>query len=84
MVFVYPNPSTGRFQVRVYNPLGKQLTVVVYKANVQLVYRKAMVTSSPYTRMDVDLRNVAGGEYNIVVVDGDGIIIGSSQIMIVR
>lgn len=83
-VFLYPNPSTGRFQVRVYNPLGKQLTVVVYKSNVQLVYRKLMVTSTPYSRMDVDLRNVAGGEYNVVVVDSDGTIIGSRKIMIVR
>lgn len=83
-VFVYPNPSTGRFQVRVYNPLGKQLTVIVYKSNTQLVYRKAMVTSAPYTRMDVDLRNVAGGEYNVVVVDSDGTIIGTRKVMIAR
>ena len=83
-LFVYPNPNSGQFQVRVYNPSGKQLTVIVHSSNTQLVYNKTMVTSTPYTRMDVDLRNVADGNYVVSVVDGNDEIIGSKMILIAK
>jgi hypothetical protein len=84
IVFVYPNPNAGQFVVRVYNPLGKELTVIVHDALGQLVYNKKMVTSAPYTRMDVDLRNAADGDYFVSVVDGDSQIIGTRQVTIAK
>ncbi|MBK9486742.1 MAG: T9SS type A sorting domain-containing protein [Chitinophagaceae bacterium] len=82
VVFVYPNPSRGQFQVRVYNQPGKQLSVLVHNARGQLVYRERKITSAPYTRMDVDLRSAASGNYVVTVVDSDGEIIGSKAIII--
>jgi len=81
-VFVFPNPSRGQFQVRVYNQLGEQLTVVVHNSGGQLVYNQRKITSAPYTRMDVDMRSAAAGNYTVSVVDGDGQIIGSKSIII--
>ena len=81
-MFVYPNPSRGQFQVRVYNQPGKQLSVLVHNARGQLVYRERKITSAPYTRMDVDLRSAASGNYVVTVVDSDGVIIGSKKVVI--
>ena len=82
VVFVYPNPSGGQFQVRVYNQGGKQLSVLVYNARGQKVYEQRKVTSAPYTRMDVDMRSAASGQYTVMVVDSDGNVIGSRPIII--
>ena len=84
VVFVYPNPSRGQFQVRVYNQPGKQLTLLVYNALAQRVYFERKITSAPYTRMDVDMRSAASGTYTVSVVDSDGEIIGSKEIIIQR
>ncbi|MBL7701393.1 MAG: T9SS type A sorting domain-containing protein, partial [Ferruginibacter sp.] len=83
-VFVYPNPSAGRFQVRVYNAPGKLLYVQVYNSFKQRVYQQKHPTSAPYTRMDVDLRNAASGNYVVKVVDSDGTVIGADHLIIVR
>ena len=82
LVFVYPNPSTGRFQVRVYNQLGKQLTVNIYDKLGQRVFSQRPVTSVPYTRIDVDLRGRADGIYVVEVVDGDNQVVGSKRVVI--
>ncbi|MBK8522477.1 MAG: hypothetical protein IPL54_17020 [Chitinophagaceae bacterium] len=37
IVWVFPNPSRDQFQVRVYNQPGKQVSVVVNNALIQLV-----------------------------------------------
>jgi Ig-like domain CHU_C associated/Secretion system C-terminal sorting domain len=82
VVFVYPNPSQGQFQVRVYNRGGKQLTVMVFNSVGQRMYLERKVTSEPYTMMDVDLRKAASGQYTVVVIDSDGEVIGTRPIII--
>ncbi|MFZ1452693.1 MAG: T9SS type A sorting domain-containing protein, partial [Ferruginibacter sp.] len=84
IVFVYPNPSQGQFQVRVYNQPGKQVSVLVHNGLGQLVYDQRMITSAPYTRMDVDMRSAASGTYTVSVINSDGVIIGSKMIVIAR
>jgi Ig-like domain CHU_C associated/PKD-like domain/Secretion system C-terminal sorting domain len=82
LVFVYPNPSRGQFQVRVYNQQGKQISVLVHNARGQRVYFERKITSAPYTRMDVDLRSAAAGQYTVSVVDSDDQVIGTRSIII--
>ena len=82
LVFVFPNPSRGQFQVRVYNQQGKQISVLVHNARGQRVYLERKITSAPYTRMDVDLRSAAAGQYTVTVVDSDDQIIGTKSIII--
>ncbi|MBK8522612.1 MAG: T9SS type A sorting domain-containing protein [Chitinophagaceae bacterium] len=84
IVFVYPNPNRGQFQVRVYNQPGKQLTVLVHNALGQLVYNDRKITSAPYTRMDVDMRSAAAGTYIVSVINSDSEILGSKSIVIYR
>ena len=51
-------------------------------ARGQRVYFEHKITSAPYTRMDVDLRSAAAGQYTVTVVDSDDQIIGTKSIII--
>jgi hypothetical protein len=82
-VFIYPNPSDGRFQVRVYNQ-NENITVSVYDAKGALVYQKSSTTAAPYTRIDVDLSHVAAGQYLVDVRGAGGSRLGAKQIIIWR
>lgn len=73
-LWIYPNPNTGAFQVRLYfagNPSNKR-AVYLYNEAGQLVTSREfdMVnTTHPYLRMDFDLGPVAKGTYVVKVVD---------------
>ncbi|MFZ1304904.1 MAG: hypothetical protein WAR80_03635, partial [Ferruginibacter sp.] len=60
------------------------VSVLVHNGLGQLVYDQRMITSAPYTRMDVDMRSAAGGTYTVSVINSDGEIIGSKMIVIAR
>jgi hypothetical protein len=73
-LWIYPNPSTGVFQVRLYypGPSIERRTVSIYKANGQLVSTKEFVLdnlASPYYQMDFDLSRLAAGTYLVKVDD---------------
>ncbi|MFZ1304954.1 MAG: hypothetical protein WAR80_03885, partial [Ferruginibacter sp.] len=60
------------------------VSVLVHNGLGQLVYDQRMITSAPYTRMDVDMRSAASGTYTVSVINSDGVIIGSKMIVIAR
>ncbi|MBL7731041.1 MAG: choice-of-anchor J domain-containing protein [Chitinophagaceae bacterium] len=67
-LWIYPNPSEGQFQVRLYyDPasVAEIRGVYIYNAQGQLVDSKEFLlyNSAPYLRMDFDLSRQADGVY---------------------
>ena len=75
MLFIYPSPNTGQFQVRFYNQLGSSpypRTVSVFDSKGSRVYTKTYAITSAYTRLDVDLQNNPKGIYSVELTDSRG------------
>lgn len=72
--FIYPNPTSGMFQVRYYSVLNNVLprSVTVYNANGDRVLTQFYTIGRPYDRMDVDLRKHGKGLYWVEVGDMNG------------
>jgi hypothetical protein len=67
--WIYPNPSTGKFQVRLYSPwLWDIRTVTIYNAQGAMVLRKEFTINSRYDQMDFDLSRFAPGVYTLHMV----------------
>jgi len=71
-LWIYPNPTTGAFQIRYYHAgdMNEKRIISVYNTTGQLVATKTFnltYTSSPYLRMDVDLSGAARGTYAVKV-----------------
>lgn len=64
-LFIYPNPSSGKFQVRYFSAGGSNTprTINIYDAKGAKIYSKVYTVSGAYDRMDVNLDNVSAGIY---------------------
>jgi hypothetical protein len=83
--WVYPNPTTGRFQVRFNNLNGEVAKVKVYNPLGQLVFQQRVTTGpTTYSRIDVDLSNHAGGIYTVELLNGSDLRVGAKQLLIAR
>jgi PKD-like domain/Secretion system C-terminal sorting domain len=82
-LFVFPNPSSGLFNVAYNNGAANltKRTLNVYTALGQKVYSKQYDVNVPFGNMQVDLINKAAGVYVIELVDSNGIILGSARIV---
>ncbi|MEX0635325.1 MAG: T9SS type A sorting domain-containing protein, partial [Ferruginibacter sp.] len=85
-LFVYPNPSTGKFQVRFLSDVNNLLprTLAVYDAKGSLVYQAKYVMFGAYTSIFVDLGNKASGIYTVSLLDNNGKQLKSERVMIYR
>jgi hypothetical protein len=72
--FIYPNPSTGKFQVRYYSVANNVLPrgIVIYDAKGDRVLSQTYTIGRPYDRMDVDMRAYGKGLYWVEIVDRNG------------
>ncbi len=72
--FIYPNPTSGVFQVRYYSVAGNVLprTLTIYDAKGDRVYTKYYAIGRPYDRMDVDMRAYGKGLYWVEIGDLNG------------
>ena len=75
ILFIYPSPNTGQFQVRYFsgsgnNPLPRVLNV--YDNKGTRVFTKTYTINVPYTRLEVDLSNHGKGIYNVELSDANG------------
>ena len=72
--FIYPNPNSGKFQVRYYSALNNVLPrgVSVFDAKGDRVLTQSYTVGRPYDRMDVDLRKFGKGLYWVEIVDMNG------------
>ena len=83
-MFVYPNPSKGKFQVRYFidnNNLSPR-KMVIFNSSGMKVYSASFVMFGAYTAMDVDLKNVADGVYHIYLLDNNGKQISTEKVLI--
>lgn len=73
-LWVYPNPTSGQFQVRLYstgNPTEERV-VSLYNNTGQLIDRRKFILTNvngPYLKMDFDLSMAASGTYLVKVED---------------
>lgn len=84
MVFVYPNPNTGQFQVRYYTAATSTYSVIVYDGKGAQVFNKQFPVSAPYSRMDINLDNASAGIYMLEVRDAKGKRLASSSVIVRR
>ena len=85
ILFVYPNPNTGRFQVRINNSPAEDLYVTVYDSKGTKVYQKKVTTSAiSYSRLDVDLGLKASGLFIVEIRDAGGKQIASRPILVLQ
>lgn len=86
-LFIWPNPSSGVFQVR-YNDGGindirtKAPYLQVYDATGRRLFSKTFNQLAPYQRMDVDLSKEPKGTYIVVLYDNSGKMIKSGRVVI--
>jgi HYR domain/Secretion system C-terminal sorting domain/Concanavalin A-like lectin/glucanases superfamily len=82
-LWVYPNPNQGQFVVRFYNQANETATLNIYNAAGQRIYQKAFVTTTAYTRMDIDLgTRFSEGVYIVEVVNSAGKQMGARRVII--
>ncbi len=87
ILFIYPNPTSGKFQVRYYNRGGgtHSRTLTVYDSKGAQVRKQVFsALSGAYARMDVDLSNEGSGIYFVVVSDASNKRLATGQVTIVR
>jgi hypothetical protein len=72
--FIYPNPTSGKFQVRYYSVANNVLprTLTVYDAKGDRVMTQFYSIGRPYDRMDVDMRRYGKGLYWVEIGDLNG------------
>ena len=81
-LFIYPNPTSGSFQVRYFSSTTTARTLNIYDSKGARVYTKAYTISDPYTKMDVNMDNAASGVYMVEVKDANGKRIATGKVVI--
>jgi hypothetical protein len=82
--FIYPNPTSGQFQVRYYSAANNVLPrgIVIYDAKGDRVKVLNYIIGRPYDRMDVDMRANGKGMYWVEIVDRNGNRLSVCKVMI--
>ncbi len=83
-LFIFPNPSTGIFNVAYSNGQANLngRTINVYDAKGARVFSKLYNLNAPYENMRVDLRKAGKGVYYVELVDGNGKQLASSSVRV--
>ncbi len=81
-LFIMPNPNDGQFQVSYYSSANTSFTMNIIDSKGAIVYRKAYTISSPYQRMEVDIRKYNAGIYTIAIIDRNGKRLATGNVLI--
>ncbi len=83
-MFVYPNPSSGKFQVRYFSNTTdlKPRKMMIVDAAGRTIYKASFVMFAAYTAMDVNLSSVSDGIYFIKLMDNDGKLLLTQKVLI--
>ncbi|MEO5984563.1 MAG: T9SS type A sorting domain-containing protein, partial [Ferruginibacter sp.] len=73
-VFITPNPNRGQFQVRYSAGIvtTARRMIIIYDSKGARVYMKSFILSSPYSSMDIDIRQHGKGVYFLIISDVNG------------
>jgi subtilisin-like proprotein convertase family protein len=85
IVFVYPSPNTGQFQVRYQSAQGNNTlprTLNVYDSKGARVYSASYTLNAPYEKMSVDMRNQGKGVYMVELADRFGKRLKTARVII--
>lgn len=79
-LFIYPNPTSGLFWVRYFNPnsTATTRTITVFDSKGARVFAKQYPVATAYQKMEVNISNHGAGEYLVELSDNNGtrIVIG--------
>ena len=83
-LFIYPNPSSGKFQVRYFSVAGNNTprTINIYDAKGAKIYSHVYTVNGSYERMDVNLENVNAGIYFVDLWDNNNKRIATGKVVI--
>jgi subtilisin-like proprotein convertase family protein len=75
ILFIYPSPNSGQFQIRYYsapgnNPLPRYVNI--YDSKGSRVWSRTYSITQPYSRLDVDMSRYSTGIYQVELADKDG------------
>ena len=84
IMFIYPSPTTGQFQVRYQSLDGNLLirTLTIYDSKGARVYTKEYNIEAPYGKMGVDLSHLGKGIYRVELGDRNGKRIKTGSVVI--
>ena len=83
-MFVYPSPSTGKFQVRYFTDINnlRPIKMAIYNSAGALVYNAQYTIFGNYTPMAVDLTKYVHGVYHIHLLSVEGKTLGTKTIVV--
>lgn len=85
-LFLWPNPSTGQFQVRFFDGLNDIISgnpyLVVFDGKGSRVFTQNYDVTAPYGRMDVDLTGQPKGTYIVALYTASGKLLQSGRVII--
>jgi len=83
-IFVYPNQSSGKFQVRFYSKPNTVVpaTLILYDNTGQILVNRPYNQINSYQRVDVDVRKHGKGLYWVEMLDAHGKRVGLSKLLI--
>lgn len=85
VLFIYPSPNTGQFQVRYYNLKGNSINpriLNIYDSKGARVYSKTYSLTEPYSKMAVDMSHYSSGIYRVELSDRNGKRIKTGSVII--
>ena len=82
--FVYPNPSSGKFQVRYFSePNNLQpLQIAIYNSIGALIFSGKYTTFSGYSPINIDLTKHGNGVYHLKVLSAGGNLLATQTVII--
>jgi Secretion system C-terminal sorting domain/HYR domain len=84
-LWIYPNPNSGNFHVRVFNQPNELITVRVFDTKGAMIYQQQTVTNIAYTDININLEGryiIASANYIVDVRGANGRLIGSKKVQI--
>jgi hypothetical protein len=83
-LFIYPNPSSGSFQVRYFSSSNQVHTLNVYDSKGARVYTKDYPVTGPYSKMEVNLDNESADVYLVELISAGGKRLATGKVIILR
>ena len=73
-LFVYPNPSNGKFQVRYFSDLNnlQPLQIAIYNSLGALIFSGKYTIFSSYSPISIDLTKHGDGVYHVKIINAAG------------